>query len=92
MPAVAKKVNGVVMTSSPAFNSSALSGSSSASVPLAHPMPCLARDELLRFDDAREGGHDFTLDGGILRHEVEEGDVHGLRGGVVWRRAPACSS
>jgi hypothetical protein len=36
-PAVAKKVNGVVITSSPGLSSKALSGSRSASVPLAHP-------------------------------------------------------
>ena len=42
VPAVAKKVNGVVMTSSPGLRSSARSGSSSASVPLAQPMACLA--------------------------------------------------
>src|SRR5207302_1468792 len=41
-PAVAKNVNGVVTTSSPGFRSSAFSGKSSASVPLAHAMPCLA--------------------------------------------------
>src|SRR6266581_774601 len=44
VPAVAKNVNGVVMTSSPGFRFSALSGKSSASVPLAQPMPCLACD------------------------------------------------
>src|SRR6266536_3422329 len=44
VPAVAKNVNGVVTTSSPGFRFSALSGKSSASVPLAQPMPCLACD------------------------------------------------
>ena len=43
-PAVAKNVNGVVMTSSPVASSSALSGSNSASVPLAHAMPCSAAE------------------------------------------------
>src|SRR5690348_7138037 len=42
VPAVAKNVNGVVMTSSPGFRSRALRGRSSASVPLAHPMPYFA--------------------------------------------------
>ena len=42
VPAVAKNVNGVVMTSSPERSPSALSGRSSASVPLAQAMPCLA--------------------------------------------------
>src|SRR5437899_6697965 len=42
-PAVAKNVNGVVMTSSPGSSPRALRGRSSASVPLAHAMPCLAR-------------------------------------------------
>ena len=37
VPAVAKKVNGVVMTSSPRPMSSARSASSRASVPLAQP-------------------------------------------------------
>ena len=44
VPAVAKNVNGVVMTSSPGRRFSALSGSSSASVPLAQPTPCFACD------------------------------------------------
>ena len=43
-PAVAKKVNGGVMTSSPGLRSSARSGSSSASVPLAQAIACLAWD------------------------------------------------
>ena len=70
VPAVAKKVNGVVMTSSPGCRSSALSGSSSASVPLAQAMACLvlgqpgdlglelrhlgAHDEALAFDDRHD--------------------------------------
>ena len=41
-PAVAKNVNGVVMTSSPGARLSAWSGRSRASVPLAHAMPCRA--------------------------------------------------
>ena len=40
--AVAAKVKGVVMTSSPGFRSSAISAISSASVPLATVMQCLA--------------------------------------------------
>src|SRR5438445_2043760 len=43
VPAVAKNVNGVVITSSPGFKSRAFKGSSSASVPLAHAIPCFAR-------------------------------------------------
>ena len=39
VPAVAKNVNGLVMTSSPAPMSSAMSASSSASVPEETPMP-----------------------------------------------------
>src|SRR5260370_1280376 len=42
VPAVAKNVNGVVMTSSPGFKSSAFRGKSRASVPLAQATPCLA--------------------------------------------------
>src|SRR5437660_12804645 len=42
VPAVAKNENGVVTTSSPGFKSSAFRGRSSASVPLAHAMPCFA--------------------------------------------------
>src|SRR6267143_6952676 len=42
VPAVAKNVKGVVMTSSPGLSPSALSGRRSASVPLAHAMPCFA--------------------------------------------------
>src|SRR5256885_7714216 len=42
VPAVAKNVNGVVITSAPGFRSSAWRGSSSASVPLAQAMPCVA--------------------------------------------------
>src|SRR5438105_3091701 len=42
VPAVAKNVKGVVMTSSPGPRSSALRGRSSASVPLAQAMPCVA--------------------------------------------------
>src|SRR6184192_1270956 len=45
-PAVAKNVNGVVITSSPGSSRSALSASSSASVPLAHAMACGARQRL----------------------------------------------
>src|ERR1041385_6502685 len=41
-PEVAKKGNGVVTTASPGCRSSAWSGRSSASVPLAHAMPCFA--------------------------------------------------
>ena len=41
--AVAAKVKGVVMTSSPGFRSSAISAISSASVPLATVMQCFAR-------------------------------------------------
>ena len=40
VPAVAKNVNGVVITSSPGLSASALSGRSSASVPLAHATAC----------------------------------------------------
>ena len=39
VPAVAKKVNGLVMTASPGPISSAMSASSSASVPEETPMP-----------------------------------------------------
>jgi hypothetical protein len=45
-PAVAKKVNAVVITSSPGFMSRARSGSSSASVPLAQPMACRVLESL----------------------------------------------
>src|SRR5438093_679178 len=44
VPPVAKKLKAVVITSSPGASASAFSGNSSASVPLAHPMPCRARD------------------------------------------------
>ena len=40
VPAVAKNVNGVVITSSPGPTSSARSASRSASVPFAQPMAC----------------------------------------------------
>jgi hypothetical protein len=40
--AVAKNVNGTVITSSPGFTSRAMSAISSASVPLATPMQCFA--------------------------------------------------
>ena len=43
--AVAAKVKGVVMTSSPGFRSSAISAISSASVPLATVMQCLRAGE-----------------------------------------------
>ena len=42
VPAVAKNVNGEVITSSPARTSRAISASSSASVPEETPMPCAA--------------------------------------------------
>ncbi len=72
VPAVAKKVYGLVMTSSPAPMSSAMSAISSASVPEEMPMPNLQpeyaavaassaftsgpEDEVLRFADAQQRG------------------------------------
>src|SRR6266571_2520096 len=93
-PAVAKNVNGVVMTSSPGFRPSALSGSRSASVPLAQAIayfawesrhPCLelrhrgAHHELLRLDHRLHGGQDLVLDRAVLCDEVEQRDVHEVR-------------
>ena len=43
-------------------------------------------DELLRLDDRLEGGEDLVLDGAILRHEVQQGDVHGARVLHGWAR------
>ena len=78
VPAVAKKVNGVVITSSPRPMSSARSASSSASVPLAQPIACfvcdssatsrsssadrLAEDEGLVLDDLHHRRDDFVAD------------------------------
>ena len=78
VPAVAKKVNGEVMTSSPAPISSAISASSSASVPEDTPIAgrraailrdfrfeaahVLAQDELLARAHALDERHDFGAD------------------------------
>ena len=91
-PAVAKKVNGVVMTSSPGFRSSARSGRSSASVPLAQPMACRAfgepghlglelrhlgaHDEPLALHDGHHGPEHLVLDAVVLSHQVEQRYVH----------------
>ena len=91
-PAVAKKVNAVVITSSPGFMSSARSGSSSASVPLAQPMACLVPDELghltlqlrdlrthdeaLALDDGHHGPKHLILDALVLSHQVKQRYVH----------------
>ena len=92
MPAVAKNVNGVVMTSSPGPQSRARSASSSASVPFAQPTAILrvrqlgdrrlqllhggAEDEQLRVDDLHHRGNDFIADRGVLRAQIEQGDRH----------------
>ena len=93
VPAVAKKVNGVVMTSSPGPTSSALSASSSASVPLAQPIAYFvcdssatsllelldrrAEDEQLRVDDAHHRGDDFVADRRVLRAQIQQRNRHG---------------
>ena len=56
VPAVAKKVNGVVITSSPRPMSRALSASSSASVPLAHPIACFACESFATSASSRSTG------------------------------------
>src|SRR6266581_4203946 len=53
VPAVAKNVNGVVMTSSPGLKPSALRGRSSASVPLAQAIPCVAWESLASSPSSR---------------------------------------
>ena len=91
-PAVAKNVNGVVMTSSPGFRSRARSGSRSASVPLAQPMRVPGvrepgdfglelrdlgpHDEPLALHDGHHGPEDLVLDAVVLGHEVEQRYVH----------------
>ncbi len=56
VPAVAKKVKGVVITSSPRPMSSALIASSSASVPLAQPIACFVCDSsAVAFSSAATG-------------------------------------
>ena len=60
VPAVAKKVKGEVITSSPGPMPSAISASSSASVPEETPMPCsqprVARHALLELAHLRRRG------------------------------------
>ena len=89
-PAVAKKEYGVVMTSSPGPTFSAISATSSASVPDDTPTACRAptnaaielsksvtdspEDELLRVAHAIERGADVLADGGVLRLEVQQRD------------------
>ena len=91
-PAVAKKVKGVVMTSSPGLRSSALSGSSRASVPLAQPTACLVWDSAAtaasscatsapmmkpwRSITAMIGREHLVLDVAILRDQIQQGYVH----------------
>ena len=100
-PAVAKKVNGVVITSSPGWRSSALSGSSRASVPLAQPMACLvwesrghgglelrhlgAHDEALALDHRHDGREHLVLDAAVLRDQIQQGNVHRCS---PWKKRP----
>ena len=86
-PPVAKKVNGVVITSSPAPTSSARSASRIASVPFAQPTAyfvCdspamlhssardrITEDERLLLHHVHHRRDDVVLDGGVLRLEVE---------------------
>ena len=92
VPAVAKKVNGVVMTSSPRPTSSARSASRIASVPFAQPTAyfvCdspatlalelrdrLPEDERLIVDDLHHRGDDVVTDGGVLGAKVEQRNGH----------------
>ena len=92
VPAVAKNVNGVVMTSSPWPQSSARSASSSASVPLAQPTAYFvcdssatsalelldgsAEDEQLGVDDLHHRGNDFIADRRVLCTEIQQRDRH----------------
>ena len=94
-PAVAKKVNGVVMISSPGLRSRVRIGRSSASVPLAHPTACLVwdrratsasswpdlrpHDEALALDDGCDGSGHIVLDAAVLRHQVQQRYVHRSR-------------
>ena len=100
-PAVAKKVKGVVITSSPGWRSSALSGSSRASVPLAQAigvpgvrerghggleLPDLgAHDEGLALDHGHDGREHLVLDAAILRHQIQQGNVHRCS---PWKKRP----
>ena len=92
IPAVAKKVNGVVITSWPAPMSSARSESSSASEPFAQPIAMLrvrerrdlplevlhrlAENEGLILDDAHHRRHDLLANSRVLRAQVEQRDGH----------------
>ena len=105
VPAVAKKVKGVVITSSPGRRSSALSGSSKASVPLAQAMACFvcdsagdrglelrhlgAHDERLALDHRHHGGEHIVLDALILRDQIQQGYVHRCSSMVKSARASA---
>ena len=92
-PAVAKNEYVVVTTSSPALMSSAISASSSASVPddtaIACGMPSMRgelalervdlgpHDEALAVADARDGGEDLVAQRPVLGLEIEQRDAHG---------------
>ena len=95
-PAVAKKEKGVVTTSSPGPMSSAMSATTSASVPDDTPIPWalshVVRDRLLArpHDRAQDTKRcevttrsmrriDLGLDRGVLRGEVQQGYLHGIR-------------
>ena len=90
LPAVATKVKGGVMTSSPESTPSAISASRSASDPEAQAMANLRadeggdfslqllhlrpHDELLALQDSIHGGPDVFLHGGVFGLQVEKGE------------------
>ncbi len=96
VPAVAKKVNGVVITSSPGPASTARNASRSASVPLAHahrvrrmrqlrhlalqPLHGRAKDEQLGVHELEQHLHDVVLDRRVLGAQVQQGNGHGQIG------------
>ena len=106
-PAVAKnEIGACVITSSPGPMSSAISATSSASVPDETPMACGtprraatsrskavdfgAHDEALAVADARERVEQRLAEGRVLRLEIEERNRH--KHLIVLGRRPPCNS
>src|SRR5215469_16958540 len=79
VPAVAKKVKGLVITASPVPISNAINARSSASVP---------EDEMLTLADTPDGCLDLRGERGVLGLEIEERDPHR---GLILPVAPACA-